>query len=186
MNRIGSTTHISVIDKDGNSASVTCSNGTGSGIMPPGTAVHLNNMLGEEDLNPLGFHVSEPGLRVSSMMAPTTVVRDGEIELTLGSAGSNRLRSAILQTIINVVDRGLPVEEAVNSARAHIENDTVDLEPGIDREEIGTLEGAGYKMNQWQGINLYFGGVQACARDPISGALTGAGDPRRGGAVAYA
>ncbi len=186
VNRTGSTTHISVIDREGNSASVTCSNGTGCGIMPPGTAVHLNNMLGEEDLNPLGFHVSEPGLRVTSMMAPTAVVRGGEVELTLGSAGSNRLRSAILQTVINVVDRGLTVEEAVNSARAHIENDIVDLEPGFDQEVIETLKGAGYEMNQWQGINLYFGGVQACARDPENGVVTGAGDPRRGGAVAYA
>ncbi len=186
INRTGSTTHISVIDREGNSASTTCSNGTGSGVRPPGTAVHLNNMLGEEDLNPLGFHESEPGLRVTSMMAPTSVVRDGEVELTLGSAGSNRIRSAILQTIVNVVDLGLPVEEAVNSARAHIENDIVDLEPGFDKSAIETLGGAGYEKNNWQGINLYFGGVQACARNPESGTVAGAGDPRRGGAVAYA
>lgn len=186
INRSGSTTHISVIDREGMSASVTCSNGTGSGILPPGTAVHLNNMLGEEDLNPLGFHVLEPGQRVTSMMAPTVVIRDREVELTLGSAGSNRLRSAILQTVINMVDRGLPVQQAVDKARAHIENDVVDLEPGLDESEIETLKDAGYEINRWQGINLYFGGVQACARDRESGSVTGAGDPRRGGAVAYA
>ncbi len=185
LNGLGSTTHISVIDAKGNSASVTCSNGTGSGILPPGTAVHLNNMLGEEDLNPLGFHVSDPGHRVTSMMAPTVVLRDGEVELTLGSAGSNRLRSAILQTVINVVDRGMPIEEAVNSGRAHVENEVVDLEPGIDVSEIRELERGGYELNRWQGMNLYFGGVQACVRDVETGELRGAGDPRRGGAVAY-
>ena len=100
---LGSTTHISTLDADGNAASVTCSNGTGSGVMAPGTGVHLNNMLGEEDLNPLGFHRLSPGTRVTSMMAPTIVLRDGEVELSLGSAGSNRLRSAILQVVRCVV-----------------------------------------------------------------------------------
>ena len=72
----------------------------------PGTGIHLNNMLGEQDLNPLGFHRHPPGRRLPSMMAPTVVLRDGEPELVLGSAGSNRIRSAILQTIVGVVDRG--------------------------------------------------------------------------------
>ena len=118
---LGSTTHISALDADGNAASVTCSNGTGSGVMPPGTGIHLNNMLGEEDLNPLGFHRLEPGTRVTSMMAPTIVLRDGEVELSLGSAGSNRLRSAILQVIRNVVDYGMDVAEAVRAGRIHYE-----------------------------------------------------------------
>src|SRR5207248_309940 len=101
--RLGSTTHISVLDGNGNAASVTCSNGTGSGVVVPGTGVHLNNMLGEEDLNPLGFHRHPAGRRLPSMMAPTAVLRDGVAELVLGSAGSNRIRSAILETIIRVV-----------------------------------------------------------------------------------
>ena len=104
---LGSTTHISVLDGDGMCASVTCSNGSGSGVLVPGTGVILNNMLGEEDLNPLGFHAIEPGRRVPSMMAPTVVLRDGEIELGLGSAGSNRIRSAILQTIVRAVEQGM-------------------------------------------------------------------------------
>ena len=104
---LGSTTHIAVLDGDGMCASVTCSNGSGSGVLVPGTGVILNNMLGEEDLNPLGFHRIEPGRRVPSMMAPTVVLRDGEIELGLGSAGSNRIRSAILQTIVRAVEQGM-------------------------------------------------------------------------------
>src|SRR4029077_14815975 len=93
---LGSTTHISALDRDGMCANVTCSNGSGSGVLVPGTGVILNNMLGEEDLNPLGFHSILPCRRVPSMMAPTVVLRDGEIVLGVGSAGSNRIRSAIL------------------------------------------------------------------------------------------
>ena len=98
--RLGNTTHISVMDADGGCASVTCSNGSCSGVVVPGTGMHLNNMLGEQDLNPLGYHRHEPGARVPSMMAPTVALRDGRPEVALGSAGSNRIRSAILQTLL--------------------------------------------------------------------------------------
>ena len=93
--RLGSTTHITAVDGDGRCAAVTCSNGTGSGVIVPGTGIHVNNMLGEEDLNPLGFHVTPPGRRVPSMMSPTVALRDGELEAGLGSGGSNRIRSAV-------------------------------------------------------------------------------------------
>ncbi len=183
---LGSTTHISVIDGDGTCASVTCSNGSGSGVLVPGTGVILNNMLGEEDLNPLGFHKIAPGRRVPSMMAPTMVVRDGEVELVLGSAGSNRIRSAILQTVVRVVEQGLPVAEAVAAARLHFEDGVVQAEPGIDGWSLELIEAAGREVARWPEINLFFGGVQAVARDPRTGALSGGGDPRRGGAVATA
>ncbi len=119
---LGSTTHISVLDRDGMCANVTCSNGSGSGVLVPGTGVILNNMLGEEDLNPLGFHSIPPGRRVTSMMAPTVVLRDGEIELGLGSAGSNRIRSAILQTIVRAVEQSMGADEAVRAPRLHFED----------------------------------------------------------------
>ena len=60
----GSTTHIAVLDREGWACSVTCSNGSCSGVVVPGTGVHLNNMLGEQDLNPLGFHRHPPGRRL--------------------------------------------------------------------------------------------------------------------------
>src|SRR6185503_553812 len=106
-NRLGSTTHVAAIDGAGGACSVTCSNGEGAGIVVPGTGIHLNNMLGEHDLNPLGFHKFPAGRRMPSMMAPTAVLRDGAPELVLGSAGSNRIRSAILQTIVAALDHGL-------------------------------------------------------------------------------
>ncbi|HYP56211.1 MAG TPA: gamma-glutamyltransferase [Solirubrobacterales bacterium] len=183
---LGSTTHISVLDGDGMCASVTCSNGSGSGVLAPGTGVILNNMLGEEDLNPLGFHAIAPGRRVPSMMAPTVVLRDGEIELGLGSAGSNRIRSAILQTVVRAVEEGMGADDAVRAPRLHFEQGIAQAEPGIDEAALARLEGQGIPVRRRPRINLFFGGVQAVARDPSSGALSGGGDPRRGGSVAIA
>jgi gamma-glutamyltranspeptidase/glutathione hydrolase len=150
-------------------------------VIVPGTGIHLNNMLGEEDLNPLGFHRHEPGARIPSMMAPTIVLRDGRPEVGLGSAGSNRIRSAILQTTLRVVDDRMGAQEAVEQPRVHYENGVVEAEPGIDPAALDALEADGWKVQRWRERNLYFGGVQAVARDPETGELTGGGDPRRGG-----
>lgn len=183
---LGSTTHIAALDGDGMCASVTCSNGSGSGVLVPGTGVILNNMLGEEDLNPLGFHAIAPGRRVPSMMAPTVVRRDGEIELGLGSAGSNRIRSAILQTVVRAVEQGMAAAEAVRAPRLHFEQGVVQAEPGIDEAALVRIEARGIPVLRRPRINLFFGGVQAVARDRTTGALSGGGDPRRGGSVAVA
>lgn len=183
---LGSTTHIAVLDGGGMCASVTCSNGSGSGVLVPGTGVILNNMLGEEDLNPLGFHAIAPGRRVPSMMAPTVVRRDGEIELGLGSAGSNRIRSAILQTVVRSVEQGMGAGDAVRAPRLHFEQGVVQAEPGIDEEALAQIEARGIPVLRRPRINLFFGGVQAVARDRTTGALSGGGDPRRGGSVAVA
>jgi gamma-glutamyltranspeptidase/glutathione hydrolase len=173
--RLGSTTHISVIDAHGCACSATCTNGEGSGVVVPGTGMHLNNVMGEEDLNPLGFHLHPAGRRMPSMMAPSVVMRDGEVELVLGSAGSNRIRSALLQTIIGVVDHSMPVRDAVEAPRVHFENGTAFAEPGIDLHELdGDLEIVSFGTR-----NLFFGGVQAALRRGTQ--ISGAGDPRRGG-----
>jgi gamma-glutamyltranspeptidase/glutathione hydrolase len=175
----GSTTHIAVLDGEGWACSVTCSNGEGCGLIVPGTGIHLNNMLGEEDLNPLGFHRHPPGRRLPSMMAPTIVLRDEQPELVLGSAGSNRIRSAILQTIIRVLDEGMSAPEAVQAPRVHYEDGRIYAEPGID---LRPLERSGRKIGRFRDRNLFFGGVQAVERDR-TGVFSGGGDPRRGGAA---
>jgi gamma-glutamyltranspeptidase/glutathione hydrolase len=180
---LGNTTHLAVMDADGACASVTCSNGSCSGVVVPGTGMHVNNMLGEQDLNPLGYHRHEPGARVPSMMAPTVVLRDGRPEIALGSAGSNRIRSAILQTVLGVVDHGLPAQEAVSSPRIHVEGREVDAEPGVDEDALAKLESSDWRVRRWSEQNLFFGGVQAVARNPATGELSGGGDPRRGGAA---
>jgi gamma-glutamyltranspeptidase/glutathione hydrolase len=177
--RRGNTTHISVIDEDGWSCTTTVSNGSCSGVVVPGTGLHLNNMLGEADLNPLGFPLHPPGRRLPSMMAPTLVRRaDGAVELALGSAGSNRIRSAILQVISNVVDRGMGLAEAVQAPRLHWEDGVLYVEPGAEPTNLD-----GIVIARFNGPNLFFGGCQAVRRDPDSGRMVGAGDPRRGGAV---
>jgi len=181
--RLGSTTHISVLDADGLACSVTCTNGEGSGIVVPGTGLHLNNIMGEQDLSPLGFHSHQPGVRMPSMMAPSVVLREGEVELVLGSAGSNRIRSALLQTIIGVVDHGLDAGAAVRAPRLHFEDGLVYVEPGID---VVPLEEAGRTVARFRRLNLFFGGVQAIERDPDTGLASGAGDPRRGGVAVSA
>jgi gamma-glutamyltranspeptidase/glutathione hydrolase len=182
--RLGSTTHLSVLDSDGWACSVTCTNGEGSGVVVPGTGVHVNNMMGEQDLSPLGFFTHPAGQRLPSMMAPTVVLgKDGAPELALGSAGSNRIRSALLQVIVNVVDRGMDATEAVEAPRLHFEDGLVYAEPGIDVEG---LEAAGHTIARFRALNLFFGGCQAAEREPATGTFDGGGDPRRGGAVVLA
>ncbi len=178
---LGATTHISVLDRDGRACSVTCTNGEGSGVVVPGTGIHVNNIMGEQDLNPLGFHLHPAGRRMPSMMAPSIVTCAGEVELVLGSAGSNRIRSALLQTIVGVVDRGLDVAQAVAAPRAHFEDGLVYAEPGIDVE---ALRRSGREVVDFHTLNLFFGGVQAVQLR--GGALHGAGDPRRGGVAVAA
>ena len=113
------------------------------------------------------------------MMAPTAVLRDGAPELVLGSAGSNRIRSAILQTIVRVLDDGLRAGDAVRAPRLHFEDGVVYAEPGI---ETSRLEQAGRPIGRFRELNLFFGGVQAVERDR-DGVFWGGGDPRRGGAA---
>jgi len=179
----GSTTHVSVVDQKGNATSVTTSTGEGAGIVVPGTGIMLNNMLGEADLNHQGFHQHPVGHRLPSMMAPTIVLRSGKPYLILGSGGANRLRTAILQTILNILDFEMPVQKGVQHPRIHFENDLLNAEPGIRRRTLDTLEKRGYRTVRWSDKNFFFGGVHTVMRDPKTGKLSGKGDPRRGGSV---
>ena len=181
--RMGSTTHISVLDADGRACAVTCTNGEGSGVVVPGTGIHVNNIMGEADLNPLGFHHAPPGRRMPSMMSPTVVTAAGEVQLALGSSGSNRIRSALLQTIVGVLDDGMPAADAVAAPRVHFEDDVIYAEPGAALDE---LRYDPYEVQHFRAPNMFFGGVQAVCRDPATGALSGAGDPRRGGVAVAA
>ena len=177
---LSGTTHISVVDARGNAASLTASTGSGSGVIVPGTGIHLNNMLGEYDLNPYGRR-SRPGRRLTSMMAPSLVLRGGSPRLAVGSAGSVRLRGAILQVVVNVVGHGLGVDEAIDRPRVHLEEPHVHCEGGHDPAELDKLAERGYELVRWRRRNLFFGGASA-VEFHADGALSAAGDPRRGGA----
>jgi len=181
--RMGSTTHISVVDAAGRACAVTCTNGEGSGVVVPETGIQLNNIMGEADLNPLGFHHAPPGRRMPSMMSPTVVTTGGEVQVALGASGSNRIRSALLQTIVAILDHDLDAASALAVPRVHFENDIIYAEPGalLDR-----LRYDPYEVQHFRAQNMFFGGVQAVSRNPVTGALDGAGDPRRGGVAVAA
>ena len=194
--RLGSTTHLSVVDADGLACAITTTNGEGSGVVVPGTGIHLNNVMGEEDLNPRlragagpgAPDAFPPGRRMPSMMAPTAVLPAGPaatgVEAILGSAGSSRIRSALLGTVVGLVDHGLGPVDAVEAPRVHLEDGVVYAEPGL-RGATGDWA-AGRTVVEFRERNLFFGGVQLVRRDPATGALAAAADPRRGGATATA
>jgi gamma-glutamyltranspeptidase/glutathione hydrolase len=173
----GGTTHISVVDDEGNAASLSCSLGSASGIVVPGTGIHVNNMLGETHLT--GGEQPRPGARLMSLMAPSLLLRKGRPRLVIGSAGSRRLHGAMLQVVANVAARGLGVEEAVDAPRMHVEGGIVHCEDPAAADE---LEAAGYPVVRWRERNLFFGGVSA-VEIREDGSLAAAGDPRRGGAA---
>jgi gamma-glutamyltranspeptidase / glutathione hydrolase len=174
------TTHISVIDKDGMAASLSISNGEGCGHVIAGTGIMLNNMLGEEDINAGGFHKWPGNVRMSSMMTPT-VVAGGDGALTaLGSGGSNRIRTAILQVLVNLLVFRMHLPDAVDAPRLHNENGTLSVEPGFDEGAVAALAATGATVERWPERNVFFGGVHAARRE-VGGGVIGAGDPRRGG-----
>jgi gamma-glutamyltranspeptidase/glutathione hydrolase len=174
------TTQISVLDAQGNAASLTLSNGEGCGEVLPGTGIMLNNMLGEEDLNPEGFHRWREDVRVSSMMAPTVAEHAGRL-IALGSGGSNRLRTAILQTLVNLVDFGMSPDAAVSAPRIHLERANIGIEPGFAADAIGQLTDHWPDHRLWDTLNLFFGGTHTVVYDGRH--FAGAGDPRRGGVL---
>ncbi len=168
--RMAGTTHISVIDTDGNAAALSSTLGSGSGVFRGGA--QLNNMLGERDV--IGDAELQPGARLASMMTPTLVLEDGRPRLALGSAGSVRLAGAIAQ-VVDAAIRGVPLAEAIDAPRLHVDGDVLHLEGGYQGEAP-----AGWDVVHWAGRNLFFGGVSAVARTG-DGAFAAAGDPRRGG-----
>lgn len=168
------TTHISVVDGMGSAAALSSTLGSGSGIFRGGT--QLNNMLGETDV--IGVVDQMPGDRLLSMMAPTLVLESGHPRLVLGSAGSVRLAGAIAQVAWRIL-HGMPVAPAIEAPRLHVDGATLHLEAGWADDAVARLP-ASWDVVRWEGLNLFFGGVQAVER-LRDGALRAAGDPRRGG-----
>lgn len=181
------TTHISVIDANGMGAALTLSNGEGCGLMVAGTGLMPNNMLGEADLVPGGWHTWAPGSRLASMMAPMAVDwPDGRFAM-LGSGGSNRIRTALAQVLIGLIDRGERMAQAIEAPRLHVEpGPEPGAPPAVEFEDLAgeavraTLMAAFPQARAWPDRSMYFGGVHA-ARRRRTGDLEAAGDPRRAG-----
>jgi len=175
------TTHVSVIDAEGNAAAVSLSNGEGNGYIVGNFGFMLNNMLGEEDLASDGLDAWREGTRLSSMMAPTIILEPDGTVTALGTGGSNRIRTAILQVAVNLLDHGMRLEEAVEAPRLHVERDgTISYEPGLPEAVQAEFRALEEKAHGWPQANLFFGGVHAARRRP-KGGVEGAGDPRRQG-----
>ncbi len=173
------TTHISVLDAGGMGVALTLSNGEGSGYVIPGTGIHMNNMLGEEDINRGGFHAWPCNRRLASMMAPCLLRRSDRIWL-LGSGGSNRIRSALTQVIGHLIDHDLSLAEAIAAPRVHLEASHLSVEQAehgwpADVDAIWSAHAGPSSL--WPARNLYFGGVNAVSDKEA------AADPRRGGAA---
>jgi gamma-glutamyltranspeptidase/glutathione hydrolase len=176
------TTQISVADQEGNLASLTLSNGEGCGYVLPGTGIMMNNMLGEEDINPHGFNCWPANRRMSSMMSPTLLELPDGAWVVTGSSGSNRIRSAILQVLVNLADFGLPLAEAVAAPRIHFEGGLLNLEPPVGEDTLRRLAQRWPRMQLWTSQSVFYGGAHSVQLGP-GGGLAGAGDQRRGGVV---
>ncbi len=179
------TSHISAADRHNNFISVTLSAGENAGYLVGDTGVSLNNMLGEIDLHPLGFHKMPAKQRLATMMSPAFVTKDNHPWLAIGSGGSTRIRSSILQVLNNIVDHGSSLSAAVTAERVHFENNLLQMEPGFPAASIAELQANGYAINQWPEKSMYFGGAQVVQYTKTDG-FAAAGDFRRGGAIAKA
>lgn len=174
------TTHISVIDTDGLCAALTLSNGLGSGVVLPGTGIHLNNMMGEDDLHPGGAAAAVPGERIRSMMAPSLVEFDDGL-VALGSGGSARIRSAMARVITLLTGHDADLARAIEAPRIHVdEAGIVQVEPGLAASALAALAEFA-PVNEWPERHFYFGGVNAVQLLP-GGEVRAHADPRRGGA----
>ncbi|HID72994.1 TPA: gamma-glutamyltransferase, partial [Candidatus Micrarchaeota archaeon] len=173
--RLGGTTHVSVIDSEGSSAAITTSNGEGAGVMVKGTGIMFNNFAAEPDLMQYR-DIYRPGHRIITMMSPTAISQDGRLEAVLGSGGNNRIRSAIFQVISNMLDFRMPPQKATDASRVHYEAGVLQLEHGIKPAVMKELAKE-YKTNPWRMKNLFFGGVHVAAPTAAGG------DRRRGGST---
>jgi len=170
LDGFGSTTHVSIIDKNGNAASITTTNGEGCGSIIPEYGIMMNNMLGEVDLNPFGFHKWGVKRRLPTMISPIIITQDSTPKFVLGSGGSNRIRSANIQVILNLLTKNLNLKNSIEAPRLHLEGNTLFYEPGIIIPKIKNL-----KLTSFDNKNLFFGGVNGVS---ITEAV---GDQRRGG-----
>jgi gamma-glutamyltranspeptidase/glutathione hydrolase len=172
-----STVHTSAVDRSGTGCAITASSGYGSGEMPAGSGLWLNNCLGELELNRHGLRAGPPGKRLPSNMAPS-VARSRDAVIAIGSPGADRITTALHQFLVNFLQLGLELDKAIAHPRVHLKIDgsvgELAAEPGIQLPQIE------FGVKHYESINMYFGGVVAALYDNRDG-FNAAADPRREG-----
>ena len=177
------TTHLTVSDKDGNvvAYTFTIESWGGSGIVVPGYGFLLNNELTDFDFDASGPHpnVPEAGKRPRSSMAPTIALKDGKPAFSIGSPGGSTIITTVLQTIVNHVDFGMPMDQALDAPRISQRNalDT-SVEPGFtDTAQARALSGFGQR---WESPAEEIGAANALVFNP-DGTVTAVSEGKRHG-----
>jgi gamma-glutamyltranspeptidase/glutathione hydrolase len=179
----GGTSHLSVVDKDGNLVALTQSINYffGSGALVPGTGILLNNHMDDFLPKPGTLNSIEPKKRPISSMSPTLVLKDGKPFLSIGTPGATRIISALSQILINIIDHKMNIQEAIEAPRTHCMTGEIFMESRIPKEVQQALINKGHKLNIRKEMDLYFGGAQGVLIDLKTGRLYGGADPRRDG-----
>ena len=176
------TTHLSVIDGQGNAVSVTHTLGMSSGVVVPGLGFSFNNSMHRFNPRPGTPNSVAPKKRRASALSPTIVLKDDKPVLVIGAAGGFGIITGVLQTILNVVDHKMGILEAVSAPRFHSENNLIYTEARIPEETCEQLRARGHQVKRrpysYEGL---FGNVQAIMIDWEKHDAAGASDPRRGG-----
>jgi gamma-glutamyltranspeptidase/glutathione hydrolase len=184
----GGTSHLSVIDKEGNLVALTQTINLffGSGVLVPGTGVMLNDEMDDFVPKPGSSNSVEPKKRPLSSMSPTLVLKDGKPFLSIGSPGATRIISALPQILMNVIDHQMDIQQAIDAPRIHCMTGEIFMESRIPKDVQQALINKGHKLNVRKEMDLYFGGAQAVMIDPKTGIIYGGADPRRDGfAIGY-
>jgi gamma-glutamyltranspeptidase/glutathione hydrolase len=178
------TTHFACADADGTVVSVTQTLGVpfGSGFAVPGTGIVLNNAHKWMDRHPESPNAIRPGRKGVTMMSPTQVFRDGRFLLSIGTPGSYGILQTTAQMLLNVLEFGFNVQEAIEAPRVRVYRDRlIDAEARIAADTRAGLAARGHQVNVIDEWSWIVGGGQGIARDPESGALMAGADPRRDG-----
>ncbi|MDX9897895.1 MAG: gamma-glutamyltransferase [Spirochaetia bacterium] len=184
-----STTHLSVVDKNGNMVALTqtLSSFFGAAVAVPGTGIILNNEMGNFNKK-TGTAAYMPGKRMNTTIAPTLVMKNGKAFATLGTPGAMRIVPTLAQIVTNLIDYDMGIQEAIEAPRMYCTflqgagKTTMDIESFLFPEaEVARLAAMGYKLKTYDERDLFFGGVQGIIIK--NGKMHGGADPRRDGAV---
>lgn len=180
----GSTTHYSIMDKEGNMVAVTKSINYffGSGVTVPDTGIILNNHMDDFTPTPGASNSVGPGKRPLSSMSPTMVLKDGKPVMTIGSPGATRIITTVALTISNIIDHGMNIQDAIIAPRiCQFASGTLKIEGKIPQEVQDALTKRGHELEVKNDLDPYFGGVHGVMINDETGELHGGADPRRDG-----